>query len=281
MSEIKKKVVILSDATGDTADKVVRAALSQFEDHGARVELFTRVRDEKEIEEIVDRAAEENALLVHTVVNPAHREHLQHLCDEAQIDQVDLIGPLIGKLTGYLGRASRAEPGGLHKVNEEYFARIEAVEFAVKNDDGQHPRNLHRADVVLVGISRTSKTPLSTYLAQRGHKVANVPIVMGIEPPPELFAVDQRRVYALDIRPEALFRIRQARLQQLGMPSDTAYGMRDHIEKEIGYARQLFEANPHWPVLDVTDRAIEETAAVLLQLKKQRELGEARRLSRG
>jgi regulator of PEP synthase PpsR (kinase-PPPase family) len=279
MAEIKRKIVILSDATGDTADKVVRAALRQFEAHGAAVELFPRVRDEKEIEDVVERAAEEDALLVHTMVNQSHRELLQQLCDEAEIDQVDLIGPLIGKLAHFLDAKPRAEPGGLYKVNDEYFMRIEAVEFAVKNDDGQHPRNLHRADLVLVGISRTSKTPLSTYLAQRGHKVANVPIVMGIEPPPELFAIDQRKVYALDIQPQALFRIRQARLQQLGMPADTAYGMKDHIEKEIAYARQIFEANSHWPVLDVTDRAIEETAGILLSLKKQREQDEARRNS--
>ncbi len=276
MAEIKRKIAILSDATGDTADKVVRAALRQFEDHGAAVEVFARVRDEKEIEDVVERAAEQGALLVHTMVNPAHREHLQHLCDEAEIDHVDLIGPLIGKLAHYLDSRPRAEPGGLYKVNDEYFMRIEAVEFAVKNDDGQHPRNLHRADLVLVGISRTSKTPLSTYLAQRGHRVANVPIVMGIEPPAELFQVDQRKIYALDIRPEALFRIRQARLQQLGMPADTAYGMRDHIDKEIAFARQIFEANAHWPVLDVTDRAIEETAAILLGLKKQRDQADPR-----
>ena len=145
------------------------------------------------------------------------------------------------------------------------------MEFAVKNDDGQHPRNLARADVVLVGISRTSKTPLSTYLAQRGYKVANVPIVKGIEPPSELFTVDQDKVFALQISADALFRIRQARLQQLGMPADTAYGVRDHILKEIGYAQQIFDANPHWPVLEVTDKAIEETAANLLSIRQQRE----------
>lgn len=274
MTDFKRKIVILSDSTGDTADKVVRAVLTQFEGHGAQVELFPRVRDEQELRDVVARAAEEDALLVHTIVSPAQRELLQHLCDEAEIDHVDLIGPLMGKLAHFLEMQPRAEPGGLHRVNAEYFMRIEAVEFAVKNDDGQHPRNLHRADLVLVGISRTSKTPLSTYLAQRGYKVANVPIVMGIEPPRELFQIDQRRIFALDISPEALFRIRQARLQQLGMPADTAYGMRDHIEKEIAYARALFEANPQWPVLEVTDRAIEETAAILLSLKKQREARE-------
>ncbi|MCA9526946.1 MAG: kinase/pyrophosphorylase, partial [Myxococcales bacterium] len=148
--------------------------------------------------------------------------------------------------------------------------RIEAVEFAVRNDDGQHPRNLRKADIVLVGISRTSKTPLSTYLAQRGYKVANVPLVLGIELPAELKKIDSVRIFGLAIDPDALFRIRQARLQTLGMPADTAYGMRDHIDKEMEYARQVFDAHPDWPVIDVTDKAIEETAAELLALRKQR-----------
>jgi regulator of PEP synthase PpsR (kinase-PPPase family) len=123
---------------------------------------------------------------------------------------------------------------------------------------------------VLVGISRTSKTPLSTYLAQRGHKVANVPLVLGIELPAELKSLDQRKIFGLAIDPEALFRIRQARLSTLGMPPDTAYGMRDHITKEMEYARQVFETHPDWPVLDVTDKAIEETAAEILALRKER-----------
>ncbi len=155
-------------------------------------------------------------------------------------------------------------------MNDDYFRRIEAVEFSVKNDDGQHPRNLAKADIVLVGISRTSKTPLSTYLAQRGYKTANVPIVMGIEPPAELFKVDQSRVFVLRIDDEALFRIRQRRLQSLGMPADTAYGMRDHIREEIAYAQRLYDANPHWPVIDITYKAIEESAAELLALRKGR-----------
>jgi regulator of PEP synthase PpsR (kinase-PPPase family) len=187
------------------------------------------------------------------------------------LEHVDLIGSLMGTLSIFMNAQPRGVPGGMYKVNDDYFRRIEAVEFAVKNDDGQHPRNLARSDIVLVGISRTSKTPLSTYLAQRGFKCANVPIVKGIEPPTELFAVDQDKIFGLQIASEALFRIRQARLQQLGMPADTAYGMKDHIQREIDYAQQIFDANPHWPVLDVTDKAIEETAATMLAIRAQRE----------
>lgn len=268
---MNRKVYILSDSTGDTAHTVVAAALKQFDNPQVTVEIFPRVRREQEIEALVDRAVDDGALLVHTTVNRNHRELLQRLCADAGLDDIDLIGTLVGKLAEFLSLEVLGTPGGRNLVDAEYFRRIEAVEFAVKNDDGQHPRNLAKADVVLVGISRTSKTPLSTYLAQRGLKVANVPLVMGIEPPAELFRIESNRIFALSIDAEALFRIRQSRLQSLGMPADTAYGMRDHIEREIEYARQLFDDHAEWPVLDVTDRAIEETAAELLEIRRSRE----------
>jgi regulator of PEP synthase PpsR (kinase-PPPase family) len=265
-----RAVFIVSDATGATAEKVVAAGLKQFDPNQVRLETFSHVRREHTIEELVDRAVEEGALVAHTMVSERHRTILQQLCADAGVTDVDLIGHLMQELGSHLGDQARMEPGGSHVVDAEYFRRIEAVEFAVKNDDGQHPRNLHKADIVLVGISRTSKTPLSTYLAQRGYKVANVPLVMGIEPPAELARIDQDRIFGLAIDSDALFRIRQARLQTLGMPADTAYGMRDHIQQEIDYAKQIFGQNPDWPVIDVTDRAIEETAAELLSIRKQR-----------
>lgn len=267
---MKRKLFILSDATGDTAEKVVAAALRQFEAHDLQVEIFPRIRNAHEIEDLVERAAEQGALLVHTIVDPRQREALQRLCADAGLRDVDLIGGLVATLSHHLHSPPRALPGGRSPTDGEYYKRIEAVEFAVRNDDGQHPRNLSKADIVVVGISRTSKTPLSTYLAQRGYKVANVPIVMGISPPPELFRIDQRKIFGMRIQPDALFRIRQARLQSLGMPPDTAYGMRDHIENELEFAQQLFNDHPQWPVLDVTDRAVEETAAELLALRNQR-----------
>jgi regulator of PEP synthase PpsR (kinase-PPPase family) len=144
------------------------------------------------------------------------------------------------------------------------------VEFAVNNDDGAEPRNLPKADLVLVGISRTSKTPLSTYLAQRGIKVANCPLVLGVEPPAELEQVETSKVYGLTIQADALVRIRQARLSHLGMPTDSSYAMRDHIQREISYAQEIFRNHPDWPVIDVTAKAIEETAADILRLVKQR-----------
>lgn len=264
-----KTVVVISDATGETAEKVVRAALLQFPTD-CNVRVYSRVRLEAEVEKIIERAAELRALVVFTVVDSGERELLRTLCDRLNVEAVDLIGGLMAKLTSFLESQPSGVPGLLHTIGEDYFRRIEAVEFTVKNDDGAEPRNLPRADLVLVGISRTSKTPLSTFLAQKGFKVANVPLVLGVDPPAELSQVQGDKVYGLTIQPDHLVRIRQARLAHLGMPPDSSYGMRAHIQREIAYAQEIFRKHPDWPVIDVTAKAIEETAADILRLVKQR-----------
>ena len=162
-------------------------------------------------------------------------------------------------------------PSGMLPLTEEYFRRIEAVEFAVKSDDGKEPRNFKKADLVLAGVSRTSKTPLSTLLAQRGLKVANQPIVLGVALPPELEEAAQDRVVGLTIELEQLVEIRKARLKQLGMPMDASYGLREQVKQELDYARQIFADHPGWPVIDVTGRAIEETAVIILESLKERD----------
>jgi regulator of PEP synthase PpsR (kinase-PPPase family) len=271
MTGSKPLVFVISDATGETAEKVVRAALLQFSNVPVQLRMYTRVRLEAEMRSIVARAKQEHALVVFTVVSNAHREILRRLCDEENVDAVDLIGQLMAKLSGFLGEQPRGVPGLLHTIGDEYFRRIEAVEFTVRNDDGREPRNLPKADLVLVGISRTSKTPLSTLLAQKGLKVANVPLVLGIEPPSELFQIAQEKIFGLTIKAEALLSIRQARLKHLGMPADTSYGQRDHITQEISYAQGIFRAHPSWPVIDITGKAVEETAADILRIKKDRD----------
>ena len=162
-------------------------------------------------------------------------------------------------------------PSAMLPLSDEYFRRIEAVEFTVKSDDGKEPRNFRKADLVLVGVSRTSKTPLSTLLAQRGLKVANLPIVLGIEPPPELEQAPQDRVVGLTIEINQLVEIRKARLKQLGMPMDANYGLLEQVKEELAYGQKIFAAHPHWPVIDVTGRAIEETAVIILESLKERD----------
>jgi regulator of PEP synthase PpsR (kinase-PPPase family) len=266
-----RQVFVISDATGETAEKVVRAALLQFTDVPVQIRMYTRVRLEAEMRAIVGRARAEQALVVFTVVSTSHRELLRRLCDEENVDTVDLIGALMAKLTSFLGSQPKGVPGLLHAIGDEYFRRVDAVEFTVRNDDGREPRNLPKADLVLIGISRTSKTPLSTFLAQKGLKVANVPLVLGIQPPEELLQIDQEKIFGLTIKSEELIKIRQARLRHLGMPSDTSYGQREHIAQEIAWAQALYREHPSWPVIDITGKAVEETAADILRIKKDRD----------
>src|SRR5579859_815329 len=262
---------VVSDSTGETAEKVVRAALLQFPQAGAVIRLHTRVRTKEIARAILERSSKEGALFVFTVVSPELREFIHSSTSELKVDAVDVIGSLIGKLGHFLDREPINMPSSMLPLSEEYFRRIEAVEFAVKSDDGKEPRNFKKADIVLVGVSRTSKTPLSTILAQRGLKVANLPIVLGVPPPRELEEAPQDRIVGLTIGLDQLVEIRKARLKQLGMPTDASYGLRDQVKQELDYGRQIFAEHPSWPVIDVTGRAIEETAVIILESFKERD----------
>lgn len=264
----ERPIFVVSDSTGETAERLVRAALVQFPNQRSRVRLFTRVRDRDGILEVVRRAKEAGALLVYTLAGGALSQACYDAALEHDVEAVDVIGPLLSKLSTLLDRSPLGAPGPSQPLSEEYFRRVEAIEFAVKSDDGKEPRNLRRADVVLVGVSRTSKTPLSTYLAGRGLKVANVPLVLGVPPPDELAEVPRVRVVGLTIAIEQLLEIRNARLRQLGMPTDTNYGSRDHVVEELEYAAKLYQERG-WFIVDVSGRAIEETATIILEHFKE------------
>jgi regulator of PEP synthase PpsR (kinase-PPPase family) len=266
-----RRVEILSDSTGETAEKVVRAAMLQFPHSGAIIRLHTRVRTPDAARPILELAAKEGALVVFTVVSPELREFIHAQSYELKVEALDLIGSLIGRLSIFLDRQPINMPSGMLPLTEEYFRRIESVEFAVKSDDGKEPRNFKKADIVLCGVSRTSKTPLSTLLAQRGLKVANYPIVLGAPLPPEIEEAQQDRVIGLTIEIDHLLEIRKARLKQLGMPMDASYGLREQVKQELDFARQIFAEHPQWPVIDVTGRAIEETAVIILESLKERD----------
>jgi hypothetical protein len=267
--EQKKVIYVLSDATAETAERVLRAGLIQFRDVAPEVRIFSLLRKDEQIDEALKEAAVVGALVIYTFVNPEQRERLEARAAVYKVDTIDLIGHLMGRLATYLNATPTGRPG-LPQLNQEYFDRIEAVEFAVKHDDGQAAQGLHAADIVLVGLSRTSKTPLSTYLAQKGLKVANVPVVLGLPLPRELDDIDQNKVYGLTINIGALIRIRRERLKALNMPVDTDYARRDHVVRELTYAREIFGAHPAWPVIDVSEKAIEETAAIVLRIREQR-----------
>lgn len=273
-----RSIFVVSDATGETAERVVRAALRQFDLGELPIDLrvFPHLRHEHDVDTVVAEARAAEALLVSTLVRAEERSLLHKKCDERGVQCVDLIGSLLGRLASYFSVQPRGIPGLLHTVSDEYYQRMEAIEFTVQSDDGRDPQSLQRADLVLVGISRTSKTPLSIYLAQKGYKVANVPLVLDLPPPPELFELQGRhrdgqdapstRVFALTIQPDALLQIRRERLLRLHMTPDTSYGQRDYILREIYAARALYSAHPEWPVIDITGKAIEETAADILRI---------------
>lgn len=259
----QQQIFILSDATGETAEKMVTAALTQFRQKDVRLRRISHVLNKTDVYEALDEALNLQGLVIYTIVNRELAQLVHAECNALGLASLDLLTPLLMGLSEFFGREAGETPGLLHGVDEAYFRRVEAVEFTVKHDDGQETRNLPKADIVLVGISRTSKTPLSMYLAHRGYRVANVPLVKGIEPPAELADVDPKRVAGLVIDPQRLVELRAARLRNLGQDPRTAYADFEHVEDELRYARSIFRRNP-WVVIDVTGKAVEETANEVL-----------------
>ncbi len=263
---LPQPVFVLSDGTGDTAEKVVRAAFRQFRGHVIYVRTFPLINSSEKLSSMFRRAQRQSALVVTTLVQPEMRAASDRLSRELGVRHIDLLGHLIVELEGFLDQKAIEVPGLMHLADETYFRRIEAVEFTIKCDDGKEPRMLMEADLILVGVSRTSKTPLSTFLAHKGYKVANVPLVLDKPPPDQLFEVDQKRVFALTIQPGNLHSIRQSRLKHMRMNRMTNYGDIDYILAELEFADELFAANPEWPVLNVTNKAVEESAATILAI---------------
>ncbi len=266
MSSDRRAIYVLSDSTGETGAKIVRAAALQFRHERVRLRILSNMRDPQKIADAINHAAGENALVVYTLVDAAQRSAVHDRAAQYGVKAVDLMGPLMAHIGRWLGERPVNTPGLLHELNEEYFQRIEAVEFAVKNDDGKLPRNFRLADMIIVGVSRTSKTPVSTLLAQKGFKVANLPLVPNVPQPEEIEQVDPRRVFALQIAPRMLHEIRQARLKTMGVTATTDYAEMAQIQKELRWARDYIRKHPEWTALDVTNRAIEETAAEIVRV---------------
>lgn len=277
-----KSIYMVSDGTGWTAEHSVNAALGQFEhclvDRACSVSthLFSGIDDVERLMEIIKQAAKEGAMLVYTLADENMAASAKQACKIWGVPSTDILSPITEAIASHIGVTPsglpRGAPGRNFPLSEEYFKRIEAIEFTIKQDDGALPRNLHKADIILAGVSRTGKTPLSIYLAQKGFKVANVPIVMGVELPKTLFEVDPEKVFALTINPVVLQTIRRARAKSLGLTGETRtnYSEMDHVRKELEHASKIFAHNPVWPVIEVTGKAIEETAAVVLRLHQDR-----------
>lgn len=264
-------IFIISDGTGETASQMVKAGLVQYHDKDISIVKSKNVRTEAQIEGVIDDVADKKGMVVFTVASRTMRRKILETTQARGIIAVDLLGPMLQGLANYFGDIMvDAAPGSLHTVDEKYFKRIEAIEYTVKNDDGKTTAHLNEADIILVGISRTSKTPLSIFLSHKGWKVANIPLVLNQAIPPELLAVDQRKIVGLMIDHESLYRIRRKRLEKFGQDPGSEYASKEHIFKEIDFANAIFKQNRRWPVFNVTDRALEETASEIIRVVAQR-----------
>lgn len=256
---------LFSDATGETVERIVRAVLSQFRNVSIKLHRFGRLRTEEDILSAVGEAAREPGMIFYTLVNAHLAQFLANEVEAHGLEAMDLLSPLLYKLSDFIGISPQQEPGLLHQINAEYHRRVEAVNFTVKQDDGQELRNLHKADIVLVGVSRSSKTPLSMYLAHKGYRVANVPLVKDIPAPRELDEIDQKKVVGLMLDAKRLVELRAARLRNLRQSPRGSYADYERVEEELEACRQVYRKHPEWLVLDVTNKSVEEAAAEILK----------------
>ena len=268
VAETPVELHVVSDSTGETAARLVTALEAQFPDQPFVEVRHPRVESVEDLARAVSRAKGRPAVVVYTLVKPEWRQAMRAYCRSGRVHYCDLLGHPIDSVRRVSGMAARMTPGARAALNETYFKRIEAIEFAVKYDDGVGARGLEEADVVLVGVSRTSKTPLSIYLGYLGHKAANVPVVKGIAPPPELFQLPAAKVVGLTIDPERLAEIREARVRSMGGSKKYAELLEvyDELEEAAKVHRRL-----GCPVIDVSDLSIEETAARIVRLVQDRQ----------
>lgn len=267
-------VYIVSDATGATGHRVVQAALAQFGAADVTLEVRPGVRETEQVQQLVREAAQAGGTIVHTLVVPELRALMVAEGREHHVVTIDLMGPLVARLSECLELAPEARPGILRQLDEDYLHRIEAIDFAVRHDDGRNPDDLTQAELVLVGVSRTSKTPISIFLAYRGWRVANVPIIADLEPPPILRLVDRSKILAVTIDPERLVLLRKARANRMGIGSSRSYASLEHVRRELDWADLLIRRE-RWATVDVTNKSIEECAAEIIALQHRRTGGTA------
>ena len=261
---------LLSDSTGETLENIAKAALAQFDAVEVIKHFWPMVRSETHLDRILDEVAANPGLVLFTLVNPDIRAKLERRCRVLGLPMVPALDAVSDALSNLLGQAAKARPGRQHVLDAAYFARVEAIQFTIAHDDGQNWENWEAADIVLAGVSRSSKTPTSIYLANRGYKTANIPIVVESPPPPALFTLRHPLVVGLTTNPERLIAVRRNRLLSLNQAPETDYVNDEKVKAELAFARRMFADNG-WPVIDVTRRSIEESAAAIINLFNERE----------
>lgn len=266
MQDPKRQSVIYvcSDSVGETAEAVARATIRQFDAHDTKIKRYAHIRSVEEIRSLVEEAAQHGGFITYTLVQPELRDMMREETLRRNVRSVDIMGPMMQAFMEAFDGSPNRLPGMLHRLDEDYFKRVEAIEFTVRCDDGRDSRAFLEADIVLIGVSRTSKTPLSIFLAHKGYKVANLPLMPEVKPPQELFRIKNGLIVGLSMEPEQMLRIRNERLRTLGLSPGAKYAGLERITEELRYARSLM-AQLGCVVIDVTDRAIEETAGIIME----------------
>ena len=261
---------LLSDSTGETLEMIAKAALAQFDDAEVIRHFWPMVRSLHHLDRIVEDLAANPGLVLYTLVNDETRRRLEERCRTLGLPHVAPLDSVNAALEDRLGVEAKARPGRQHAMDDAYFARVDAIQFTIAHDDGIAWEDWEQADIVLAGVSRSSKTPTSIYLANRGYKVANIPLVIESPPPPLLFQLARPMIVGLTTAPRRLVEIRRNRLLSLNERAETAYVDEERVEQEVAFARRMFADNG-WPVIDVTRRSIEETAAAIIKLYTERQ----------
>lgn len=263
---------LLSDSTGETLENIAKAALAQFDAADDVVKHFwPMVRSETHLDRILVDVAANPGLVLFTLVNRDTRRKLENRCRALGLPAVAALDAVSDAMSNMLGQEAKARPGRQHTMDAAYFARVDAIQFTIAHDDGLNSQNWEEADILLAGVSRTSKTPTSIYLANRGFKTANIPLVPEAPPPPNLFTVKHPLIVGLVTSADRLVQVRRNRLLSLHQAPDTDYVDEEKVKAEVAAARRMFADND-WPVLDVTRRSIEESAAAIINLFNEREL---------
>jgi regulator of PEP synthase PpsR (kinase-PPPase family) len=259
-------IYIVSDSIGETAEYVARATAAQF-DREYEIVKFPFVRENSQIEEVVEEAKAHHSIVLYTTVIEEFKELLKTRCEALDIPCIDVMSTAMHAFQNFLSLEPKHEPGIIRRLDEKYFKKVEAIEFAVKYDDGKDPRGIKKADVILLGVSRTSKTPLSMYLANKNLKVANVPLVPEVPVPKEVYQIPKERIIGLTTNPIKLNEIRQERLKALGLSDTATYANLDRILEELDYADKIMK-EIDCPIIDVATKAVEETANIIIEIMR-------------
>lgn len=262
----KALAFIVSDSVGETARQVIEAAATQFNSTTAvEFKSFSYVTDNDEVSKVIDEARNQRSIIAFTLINPDLRDYLKTEAAKADIEYVDIMGPMMEALGNVLDTDPKLQPGLVRELDEEYFKKVDAIEFTVQYDDRNDIEGIKEADIVLVGVSRTSKTPMSIYLSYRGYKVANIPLVPEVTPPKILFKNPDYKVIGLTIDSKTLNEIRQERLKTLGLNMKSDYASLNRITEELNYSYKIFN-RIGCPVVDVSNKSVEESANTVLKL---------------